>query len=260
MGARILDAYIVESNFTLSNVVLPVKDVDAAPGIVTGLSGFPANRVPRVPTGFSVGLALPQNVTIPDGRYRLLYAGLPAVPNIDPVQSVTSDWQTYLSDSFWWSSSNNTSHFNSSSGVNLTSLYIPSSKVSFDMNSNDTQSQNSTGKSNNTLPIPPRLTFTGADITSLTSNQSSYLSPYDTYEISLTLSANNGVVVGDSAIMKLPDEFTTYPAPFPVYNTFGDAIINVTFPTVNGSTFCFATVIRSWNMSYISGGVYFTTF
>lgn len=258
-GARLLDVYFVDEKFDEKTLVLPVGNFTKNVGVLAELKQLPADFTPRIPSGLSIGIELFENATVGDGTYRLLFAGLPAMPSIDPKNSTTEDWETFLSEPFIWNSKppGSNSTFNSTgkdSGTNTTSEFEAYSRVSFDRVVNETD------KNSSASPPEPRFYFVTADVSSLSSNLSSYISPFDSLEVSMTLSAKQGLVVGDTATVRLPKEFVEYPPSFPLYNSYGDAVVNISFQDIDGYKYCLATVVKEWNVKNVTGGVYFTTF
>lgn len=249
-GARVLNGYLVNEAFDEKKLVFFKGNMSNSPGIVTPLRGFPINKLARIPNGISLGVRLPDNVTVPDGRYRIFLSGLPAVPKIEAYESKFRDWEIHTTEWFNWSTNSTVSETISINGSTNLTVFNPYSQVALETNSDGS----------NTTESKPRFGITAVDVSSLSSNQSSYLSPFDTFEVSLTLDASEGLFVGDESYMQMPREFFTFPDPFPVYNSVGDAVVNISFPEIDGERYCKAEVIKTWNVSSVIGGVYFTTF
>lgn len=232
-GARVLDLLLVNETFEIApNFTFPLEI--GKNGVVAPLDHSPYSRIGRFPDGIPISFGFADNVTVPSGIYKLLIMGLPAVPNKQADEVTSTDFETFITPAFTYIPFNTTVSNDTLSSQPLENTV---------MNANET---NSFG-----------LQFVDAEITSLNSNSTIGLFPFDSFGVNIKLRTNTTLVEGKKIKMQLPLEFSGFPAPFLLYNNEARPIINVTIS--NDTNILTAEVINSWLATQITGSIYFTT-
>lgn len=226
-GARVIDMFLVERNFNLNNLSLPVRRLSDQRGIVTDFSGLPIYNAYRSPTASSIAFDLPEGVKVTDGVYRILLAGLPVSSGIEPVNSKTKDWEVYLSEPV---------SFKMSTPISTPLPPYANSSI-------PTYSNVST------------LAITGATVSPYSTNSTVATSPFDWFQVEVNIASRTALVVGQSVNVTMPSQFDAVPKPFLLNNDFGTPILNITFS--NGVLI--ATVINTMKDVFVTGTLAFVT-
>lgn len=217
-GATYYTVAVVQENYTFS---LPVTN--GKNGVVMQLSGFPVQQMARSPAGFYARVSIPG---IPSGTYRMFTAALPAIPNISYNASTPEDYQTWFSTPF---------NYNSTGAYTVSSTR---SALAPDLGTN----------LGGVLVLQPT-------VTSVNTNASLAISPYDTFQVSIPFQALNGFKVGYKFNVTLPEQFTGFPEPFKVFDRSGAAILDVTIS--NDTNILQATVLADPQRTLITGNFIF---
>lgn len=198
---------MVEEHFNITNLTLPVFQISEQPGIVTDFSSFPATNLGRSANGLVFPFKFPDGVSINSGVYRVLYAGLPGIPGHDPIFTTTNEWEVYLSDPIY---------------------YYSKPAPLFNNGTNSSLPTNSSSSSPSSS-----ITVTNIDVGSLNTNATLALSPFDSFEVTITINSEKPLVLGDSFNVTLPHQFATFPKPFSVNNEEGTlllmSLLSITF-------------------------------
>lgn len=219
IGATQLDVALVDESFNMSNISLPI--FPGQPGVVNLVDTFPMSILPRSTNGaFSLFQVTGTN-SITDGVYRVLSAILPAIPYKLPNETAISDWQTFLSAPFNF-------------------IFDPEPNAVPD---------GTVGRFNSSI-------FTSVEISSLNSNSSQSIYPYDSIGFTVSISITDKLVKGSKTNMTLPEQFTNFPPAFPVYNDVGVPVLEISIN--NDTNVMSVTVINDWGVVYITGDVIFT--
>lgn len=246
-GTTEVISLLVQEHFNPQDFEL--TNIEHTPNVVGLIDNFPISRSPRSTNGEFVLFDIQAAASsFNSSLYRLFVAALPALSSGGMSMESLHDWQTYLSVPF-----SLRARSEGSTG--------PERSAGF---SGSAYSVQSTGSTRNTSKVVESSVlldssiFNNVEVSSLNSNSTSKVNPYDSIMVKISVQSAKGLPVGASVNLELPEKLTSFPEPFLVYNDIGIAVgrININDQT-NVLTF---TVIEEWSVIYVTGEISFSCF